>query len=136
MGPESRGLLIDTSALVAHFRGQARIDGIVGRYPAVYVSAVTVYELEYGALRVGRASDLADLEAGFAMEVVPLGREEALRAAELNAALASQGRRIGDRDALIAGTALCHGLDLLTLNVGEFGRVLGLRVVAPSANSA
>jgi hypothetical protein len=71
MGPEPSGLLIDTSALVAHLRGQARIDGIVGRYPAVYVSAVTVEELEYGALRVGRASDLAGFEAGLALGSSP-----------------------------------------------------------------
>lgn len=136
MEPKARGLLIDTSALVAHFRGQARLDGVVGRYTVVYISAVTVYELEYGALRAGRASDLADFEAGFALEVIPLGKGEAVRAAELNAGLAAQGRRIGDRDALIAATALCHGLDLLTLNVAEFSRVLGLKVIAPDTNSA
>lgn len=135
MEASSRGLLIDTSALVAHFRGQARIEGVVGRYPAVYVSAVTVYDLEYGALRSGRASDLQAFETRFHLEVIPLGRVEAARAAAINAGLAALGRRIGDRDALIAGTALAHGLDVLTLNVAEFRRVPDLRVVSLEAAS-
>ncbi len=130
MEPQARGLLVDTSALIAHLRGQVRIDGVVGRYPAAYVSAVTFYELEYGARRAGRASDLA----AFGFEVIPLGLAEAVRAAELNAGLAARGLRIGDRDALIAGTALCHGLDVLTLNVAEFERVPGLKVVIPDVS--
>lgn len=42
MGSQARGLLFDTSALVAHFQGQVRIGEIVGRYQSVYVSAVTM----------------------------------------------------------------------------------------------
>jgi len=131
VGAASRGLLIDTSALVAHFRGRAGIDRVVSQYVSAFVSAVTVYELEYGARRSGRASDLRAFEDAFGTDVIPVGRDEAARAAEVNAALAGQGKRIGDRDALIAATALVHHLDLLTLNTEEFRRVPGLRVLEP-----
>lgn len=36
---------------------------------------------------------------------------------------------IGPSDTLIAGVALARGLTLVTNNVGEFGRVMGLNVV-------
>ncbi len=135
MATQARGLLIDTSALVAHFRGEVDLRDIVRRYGGVYVSAVTVYELEYGARRAGRTSDLAAFEEAFQLEVIPLGRVEAERAAALNAELAEQGRRIGDRDALIAATALSHHLDLVTRNVQEFRRVPNLPVVVPQTGA-
>jgi tRNA(fMet)-specific endonuclease VapC len=46
----------------------------------------------------------------------------------LRALLAKQGTPIGPYDTLIAGQALARGLVLVTHNVGEFGRVPGLRV--------
>jgi len=39
------------------------------------------------------------------------------------------GANIGERDLLIAATALASGLDLATLNHGEFVRVPGLALV-------
>jgi len=38
---------------------------------------------------------------------------------------------LGDWDGLSAGMALCHGLDLRTLNTAEFGRVPGLEATRP-----
>ncbi|HXG41879.1 MAG TPA: type II toxin-antitoxin system VapC family toxin [Dehalococcoidia bacterium] len=125
----ARGVLIDTSALVAHLRGRVALHRALAGSDSLYVSAITVYELEYGALRAGRFSDLAALEKLLALAVLPLGRREAEEAARINAHLAAQGRGIGPRDALIAATALVGGLSLATLNVDEFMRVAGLELV-------
>jgi tRNA(fMet)-specific endonuclease VapC len=129
VAPVARGILIDTSALVAHLRGRVALHRALAGGHSLYVSAITVYELEYGALRAGRASDLAALERLLALAVLPLGRREAEEAARLNARLAAQGRGIGPRDALMAATALTRGLSVATLNVDEFARVTGLDLV-------
>jgi len=39
------------------------------------------------------------------------------------------GQLIGAHDLIIAATARCHDLELLTDNVEEFSRVPGLRVI-------
>lgn len=67
-----------------------------------YVSAITLYELEYGA----RASDFARIERAFRPTVLPLGRAEAEQAAKMNGALACKNQQIGPLDAPIAGAAL------------------------------
>jgi len=124
--------LIDTSALIAHFRRRLHLGNTLSNYRHLYVSAITVYELEYGARRIGRLSDWEMFLELFPLHVLSLGLEEARRAAALQAALAAQNRHIGERDVLIAATALVHGLDLVTLNADEFQRVPELRVVVPT----
>lgn len=55
-----------TSALVRHLRGQTRLEALLAGYDDGDLSAVTVYEVEYGARRAGRVSDLEAL--GTALE--------------------------------------------------------------------
>ncbi|MFM8910174.1 MAG: type II toxin-antitoxin system VapC family toxin [Gemmatimonadota bacterium] len=45
-------------------------------------------------------------------------------------ALGTVGQPIGERDLIIAATALAHGCDVATGNLREFTRVPGLRVEA------
>jgi tRNA(fMet)-specific endonuclease VapC len=123
--------LIDTSVLIAHFRGSLALQGLVRDYDSVYISAITLYELEYRASRTGRTSDFARLQQAFGPAVLAVGRTEAELAAQMNGALARQNQQVGPQDALIAGTALQRGLDLLTLDVREFRRVPSLSVVTP-----
>ncbi|MCX8104012.1 MAG: type II toxin-antitoxin system VapC family toxin [Candidatus Bipolaricaulota bacterium] len=132
MAQTARGVLIDTSALIAHLRGRLSLQELLRDYESIYVSAITLYELEYGAIRAGRASDFAQLARVLQPAVLAVGRLEAERAAHLNGKLARKNRQIGPRDALIAGTALQWGLDLLTLNASEFQRVPNLNVIVPS----
>jgi tRNA(fMet)-specific endonuclease VapC len=61
-------------------------------------------------------------------EVLDFDREDARQAGEVRAQLALQGQPIGPYDILIAGQALARGLTLVTHNVGEFGRVGGLKI--------
>lgn len=132
MAHPARGVLIDTSVLIAHLRGRLSLQELLHDYDSIYVSAITLYELEYGAIKAGRASDFAQLARALQPSVLAVGRLEAERAAHLNGTLARKNQQIGPRDALIAGTALHWGLDLLTLNVQEFKRVLNLRMVTPA----
>ena len=58
--------------------------------------------------------------------------------AEVYADLAQKGQMIGAHDLIIAATARCHHLSVLTYNVQEFSRVPGLRVIpfVPSDGTA
>ena len=132
--PRGQGILIDTSVLIAHLRGRLALQDLVQGYGDLYVSAITLYELDYGAYKAGRSSDFARLKEAFRPGVLAVGAEEAERAAQANGALARRNRQIGPRDALIAGTALAHDVALLTLNASEFERIADLRVIVPPAS--
>jgi tRNA(fMet)-specific endonuclease VapC len=125
-----RGVLIDASVLIDHFRRPKSAHTTLRKawelFSDCFLSAVTVYEVELGARLAGRESDLVEVLPHF--KVIPLGQAEAKRASELHAALIKQNLRISHRDALIAGTALVHGLPLLTENEEHFQRVPGLKL--------
>ena len=63
-----------------------------------------------------------------AIRVLPYDRMAAEATAKARANLKRRGRPIGAYDVLIAGTALAHGLIVVTSNVREFKQVEGLRV--------
>ena len=60
--------------------------------------------------------------------MVPFGVDAAYVTGQLRASLARAGTPIGPYDVMIAGTALVHGLILVTANMREFSRVLGLQL--------
>jgi len=92
------------------------------------ISSITAWEIEYGALRAGRPSDLTDLL--YLLEVLPFGFTEARLAAKIYKELKIQNRDICIRDTFIAGTCLAHNLPILTTNVEYFRRVNGLDVIS------
>ena len=66
------------------------------------------------------------------IEAIDFDAEVARRHAELWASQEKLGLLIGPYDLLIAATALHHDHGLVTLNVAEFRRVTGLRLINPS----
>jgi len=83
-----------------------------------------VFELLAGVTRARRLEAVGTFVA--AVQVLPVGADEACRAAELYTGLKARGALIGNGDLLIAGTALVHGLALMTRNREHFERVEGL----------
>lgn len=94
----------------------------------VAVSAIFTHELYYGAFRSRRAAQNAALIDALQFVVLDFDREDARRAGEIRALLASKGTPIGAYDVLIAGQAVERNLILVTHNAKEFGRVPGLRL--------
>lgn len=96
---------------------------------------MTVSELLHGALRGDaerRARRRAFVEHVLgAFEALPVTEPIARMHAEIWARAAGRGELIGAHDLWIAATALTHGLGVATRNASDFGRVAGLRVVAP-----
>ncbi len=126
-----REIIIDTSIIIAHFRAKGKkktaFEQAVEDYEKVYISAITAWEIEYGALRAGRPSDLADILT--IIEVLPFGLGEAQAAAKIYKELKDRNQEIGIRDTFIAGTCIQNNLPLLTTNLEHFRRIDGLKVL-------
>ncbi len=125
--------LLDTNAVIA--LTAQRSDALLRRVEAsepgsLVVSAVVAHELYYGAYRSQKvAFNLETLRLlFFDLAILDLDREDARVAGEIRADLARSGSPIGPYDVLIAGQAKARNLTLVTNNMGEFARVVGLRV--------
>lgn len=100
-----------------------------------YLSTVTVFELQLGIARIERRDQthharlLAWLEDDvltfFASRILPVDVSVARRAARLHVPDPRP-----ERDALIAATALVHGLTVVTRNAADF-KPLGVALVNP-----
>jgi tRNA(fMet)-specific endonuclease VapC len=130
------GILIDTDLLVDLERGARapEVDAALGDEDRA-ISVITVSELIHGVLRasgatqVRRRAFVEHLLAG--LEAIPITEPVARMHAQIWAELAARGAMIGAHDLWIAATALAHGLGVATRNGTDFGRVTGLRVLAP-----
>jgi tRNA(fMet)-specific endonuclease VapC len=124
--------LLDTCVISDFIKGET---GTAVRFkqmsPAdIAISAVTVMELRYGlALNPQRVQKIEPAIASIlsSVTILPFGAVEAEQAAQIRAALKSQGQPIGAYDVLIGATALQHRLIMVTANQREFDRIPGLQ---------
>ena len=124
--------LLDTSACIFLMRLR---EPIVRRVRAIgagalAVSSITCAELWYGAAKSTRPQrSRADQDALLQpFRVVDFDSAAADRYASIKAHLARLGQPIGDRDLMIAATALANRMGIVTSNTSEFGRVPNLAV--------
>ncbi len=126
--------LLDTSVCVAVLRAHpAALARLAAVGPAaVAVSAMTIAELCHGVLRSREPEQSGRDVRRFVspMMTLPFDEEAALRHAEARRALEATGQPIGERDLIIAATALANNLTIATGNMREFERVPGLSVEA------
>jgi tRNA(fMet)-specific endonuclease VapC len=134
------GLILDTSILIADERGKFDLRGFLLAFPSpqMLITAITASELLHGVERahdpVRRARRQHHVEQILASILVqPFDLAQARCHARVWADLEMRGQMIGPHDLQIAAASLALGHDLATLNVGEFQRVTGLRVVEASA---
>jgi tRNA(fMet)-specific endonuclease VapC len=122
--------LLDTNIVIAwRVRGNPQVVQMLGAHRAdIALSVVVMHELIFGAYNSSRvAENLSEIDK-IQLPVLPLSEEDARVAAEIRAVLRRSGTPIGPYDLLIAGQALARDMILVTNNVGEFGRVEGLRL--------
>ena len=101
----------------------------------LFVSAITIMELELGILSIeGKdATQGAMLRAWLEQHVLP---EFSGRTLPVDTAVAQRCARLhvpdkrGERDALIAATALVHGMTVVTRNVADF-KPTGVPILNP-----
>ena len=108
--------LLDTNVLVALLRGEAGVGAAVESAAAVYMPAVAIGELYYGALHSGNPARNAARVAELVALGVVLGcdPETALVYGDVKTGLRRRGRPIPENDVWIAAVALQHGLVLVT----------------------
>ncbi|MCB1808541.1 type II toxin-antitoxin system VapC family toxin [Nitrosomonas sp.] len=96
------------------------------------VSAITVFELRYGACRLAGTAKSRTLVTICAflqnVEILNFDQQAAEHAGDIRAKLAEQGQPIGSFDLLIAAHARSINGAIVTNNTREFSRVDGLLV--------
>jgi tRNA(fMet)-specific endonuclease VapC len=125
--------LLDTNVVSDFFR---ELEPVFTRLKAagkdnICFSSLTRMEIEYGFARNGAAlRKLGDRWHRFASEVkeIPFDAPCANATGRIRAQLAAIGQPIGPYDVQIAGTALAHGLVMVTANTAEFERVNPMRL--------
>jgi tRNA(fMet)-specific endonuclease VapC len=123
--------LLDTNACIRILNGtSARLVARLRQHEPneIRLCSVVKAELIFGARRSARAADNLRLLRRFfePFDSLPFDDECAERYAVIRNELERAGTPIGPNDMLIAATAVTHAAVLVTHNVAEFSRVVGL----------
>lgn len=122
-------MLVDTDVLIWHLRGYAQATRRLDQLNLLTLSAVNYLELLQGMRNKAELAALKKMLERRGADVLALTEAITQRACVLMETLAmSHGLQMGD--ALIAATALEHGLPLLTGNIKHFAAIEHL-VVEP-----
>jgi predicted nucleic acid-binding protein len=123
--------LLDSGLVIRHLRGQRRIVQLLrglGKLGRLSISTVSRLEVRAGMVP-DEAYATGKLLARFANYDVD--REIADRAGDYVRHSRSTGTTLGVPDAIIAATAVAHGLSLVTLNRAHFEGIPGLKLAPP-----
>lgn len=127
--------LVDTNVVSELIRPRPHLPlvrRLLSTDPALlFASEVTRYELRFGAAIHPRGDEIWTKVEREILPLpiwLPIDRQVSLATADLQAALRKQGKTIEMPDAILAATALVHGLVLVTRNVRHFQSFAGLTV--------
>lgn len=131
-------MILDSSILVAFERRRFDLERLLTDYAPPVIAPVTAAELLIGVERADTPERRSRRESFVQnifsrMPIIPFDLAQARLYAIHFAELARRGEMIGDRGLQIAVTALSLGDELATLNVREFQRVTGLKLLNVSA---
>ena len=122
-------MLVDTDVLIWHLRGYPQATRRLDELGSLTLSAISYLEVLQGMRNKAELVAVKKMLQHRAATLLPVSDAITQRAIELMESLTlSHGLQMGD--ALIAATALDHGLPVLTANVKHFGAVDGLTVEA------
>jgi predicted nucleic acid-binding protein len=127
--------LLDTGLVLRHLRGQRRIVQLLrslGKESRLAIASVTRLEVHAGMQPEERYATQKLLAR---LATLDLDRDIADRAGDLIAGGKRAGRPLSVPDAIIAATAIGHGLTLVTLNQGDFRHIAGLSLYAMDAHT-
>jgi predicted nucleic acid-binding protein len=133
------GFLLDTCVIseLVKTAPDSNVLSFLSGLETVWLSAVTLHELDYGIERLppgkrrsGLQAAVGALMAQYDDRILPFGWAEARQAALLRVEASRQGRVMHLADAMIAATAKEHDLIVATPNVADFAG-LSVRVADP-----
>lgn len=132
--PATGSFVLDTNILIALLAEEAAVVRGVQDAEAVYVPAIALGELHYGARKSARARDNVLRVSALAAASAVLSCDAATAASygELKAALRAKGTPIPENDLWIAALARQHQLTLVSRDA-HFAGIEGLDVVNWSA---
>ncbi len=129
--------LPDANVFSAYLSGRSKplTDRMASAFAAgeLRLSVMVLAELEFGAEKARQKLG----ETKFArrveqlrkqLDIEPIGSSFPQYYASVRTALEAEGRKIGDRDTIIAAHALSIGATMVTANVSEFSRVPGIKL--------
>jgi predicted nucleic acid-binding protein len=122
--------LLDTGLVLRHLRGHQRTVQLLrglGKMGRLSIASVTRLEVHAGMLPEERYPTQKLLAR---LATIDLDREIADRAGDMIAASRSANKVLAVPDAIIAATAIGHGLTLVTLNWEDFQYIAGLTLYA------
>jgi tRNA(fMet)-specific endonuclease VapC len=130
-------VLVDTTIVIAYFRGDQALPQRFAEFKPVYVPWVVLGELHFGAQRAQRRQEQLAYISDFVTTEVILFPDQATTECygQLKADLAQMGRPIPDNDLWIAAMALQHGLPLATQGraLRASAKIADVRLVAIAA---
>ncbi len=120
----------DTDVLIDFLEGQGAAQEVAAELSAgrLWTTVISYFELMSGAHNRKKREKIRTLLD--ALEILPLDREAADRAAALRRQLERNGLGIGMADSLIAGIVVVQGAALMTRNRQHFKRVPDLVLAA------
>jgi len=128
------GWLLDTNIFseLRRPRPEPKVVTFIAEHPLerFYISAVTFAEIRFGIELIADASRRAELNDWLAHKVRPMFEERVLSVTEdvmfKGRLLVEEGRKAGytfsQPDLIIAATALCHGLTILSRDTRDYER--------------
>ncbi len=125
--------LLDTNVCIVYIKfPNSNVRSRIAAIPTdeITVCSVVKYEMFFGSMRSSDPVRSLQIQEAFLgqFESLPFDDLACRHAARIRADLSRSGSLIGAYDILIAATALARDLTLVTHNVNEFSRVIGLRI--------
>jgi len=118
-------VVLDTAFMVDLLRkkgGCLRVtEELEGRNAELYTTAINVYELRLGALKLSKVRETDSFLKD--VEVLPVDLAASVATSNLQYELSLKGRLLEHRDALIAGTAIANNVMTIVSNDIDFKRV-------------
>jgi len=118
-------MLVDTDVLIWNLRGNDKAAALLDRQTALAISAVSYMELVQGLRNKQEMQALRQALRFWSAEIIHISDAISARACFL-----MEEHALGDSlqlaDALIAATALEHGLELHTANVKHYRKISGM----------
>lgn len=124
----AQSLVIDTNVFIEYLRAADKHKTILYSLPddaALYISAVTLYELYMGATTEAKKSDIVKLTED--ITVLPFSDDVAIKAAEIYHELKKANQLIDFRDIFIGATCLVYDLPIKTTNTKHFSRFKNIK---------
>jgi len=128
-----RKAILDTNIITAFLKGTPsvveRVEQYLNEHESLTISIISYYEVLRGLKAIGSKKRLQVFNRFISdCEVEEIEKPVAEEAADIYAELKNKGKLIEDADILVAATATCKELVVITDNERHFKRIKGLEV--------